>query len=59
MPAGILYSGRKGFELAAVFFVARVVLADFVPKLWRVVHVIEVGEFMQHDIITQNFWHLH
>ena len=55
----VLYSGRKGFELAAVFFVARVALADFVPKLWRVVHVVEVGEFMQNDIITQNFWYLH
>ena len=55
----ILYSWREGFELFAMFFVARVMFADFGPKFGRMIHMIEVGEFVKYNIITQGLWHLH
>lgn len=41
-----LYAGGEAFKLAAVFLVAGVVSADFLPESIRVVHVIKVGKLM-------------
>lgn len=48
----ILDSRRKHFEFFAVFFVARIVTADFGPKGGGMVHMVEMGEFMQDYIIA-------
>lgn len=54
-----LYAGGETFELAAVFFVAGVVSADFLPESIRVIHVIKVGKLMQDYVIAEDFGDLH
>ena len=56
---GRLDAGREGFELGAVFFVAGVVGADFGPEGGGMVKVMEVGEFVEDDVVTQGGRDLH
>lgn len=48
----MLNPGAEHFELFAVFFVAGVVASDFGPKSSGVIHVIEVSELVDNDVIA-------
>ena len=49
----------KSFESFAVNAIVGVVRSDFGPKSGRVVHVVEVGKFVQNDVVAQNFGDVH
>ena len=52
-------AGREGFEFGAVFLVAGVVGANFGPEGGGVIKVMEVGEFVEDDIVAQDGRDLH
>lgn len=56
---GWLDAGGEGFELGAVFFVAGVVGADFGPEGGGMIKVMEMSEFVEDDIVTQDGRDLH
>lgn len=54
-----LDAGGESFELAAVFFVTGVVVGDFSPEGVGVVEMIEVGEFVEDDIVAERLGDVH
>lgn len=50
---------RELLELFAMLFVAGIMFADFCPKGGRVVHMVEVGELMNNDVIAERLGDLH
>ena len=40
-------------------FVARVVFFDFSPESWGMVRMVDVGQFMDNDVILELLWDLH
>lgn len=42
-----------------MLFVAGVMTADFAPESVGVVHMVEMGEFMDNDVVAQDFRNLH
>lgn len=42
-----------------MFFVAGVVGADFLPESGGMIHMVEMGEFVEDHVVAQDFRHLH
>ena len=54
-----LDAGGKVFEFMTMFFVSGIMFGNFGPESGRVVHVVEVGEFMNNNVIAEDFGDLH
>lgn len=54
-----LDAGGKVFEFMTMFFVSGIMFGNFGPESGRVIHVVEVGEFMNNNVIAEDFGDLH
>ena len=50
---------REKLEVFAMFFVVSVVEGDFFPESGRVIHVVDVGEFVNDNVVAKRFWDVH
>lgn len=55
----MLDSWIEKFELFAMFFVVGVMAANFGPKSVGMIHMVEVGKFVDNDIVTKWLGDLH
>ena len=55
----ILYTRRELFELFAVAFVKLVVLADFTPEGIGMVHVVNMRQLMNNNVVAERLWDFH